>query len=172
MRIELPCPYTCQYDNTLHPGGSCNMTSLGMVLSQYGLADKVPGSQTKVSDRLLAYCDAHGLDRHDLQVIKNLAVKFGLQDDASYSHTFADIKAHLQGKNLVIVQGMFTASGHVIVFCGFDDKGLWCCNDPAGDTHEHTGRSGDHIWYPSDWVRSCAAPDGDGKVWSHLLRKR
>lgn len=177
--ISIQCPWMCQFDNELYKSGSCNLTSLGMVLAHYHLDDKVPGSHQRVADRLLAYCDANGYDRHDLQTIKNLAVKFGLQDDASYSHTFEEIKVHLTGGNLAIVQGMFTPSGHVIVFCGFDpDKSLWCCNDPAGDHtapngyHEPGWRSGDHVWYPSDWVRSCSAPDGDGRVWAHLLHRR
>jgi len=176
VNISLPCFYLCQFDNELHSAGSCNMTSLGMVLKQYGKAQNVPGSYARVSDRLLQYCDANGFDRHSLGVIRNLAVKFGLKDDASYAHTFDEIKAHLGKGELVIIQGNFTPSGHVIVFCGFNSEtGTWVCNDPAGDHtapngyHEPGWGSGDHVRYPSEWVHTCAAPDGDGKVWAHLL---
>ena len=175
-RFSTACPYLCQFDNDLYPGGSCNMTSLGMALLHYRLADGVPGAAARVSDRLLQYCDDHGLDRHDLAVIRNLAVRFGLADNASFAHTFDEIKAHLSKGELVIIQGNFTPSGHVVVFCGLDtDRGEWCACDPAGDHtapngyHNPGWRSGDHVWYPSEWVRACAAPDGDGKVWAHLL---
>ena len=151
------------------------MTSLGMVLTHYGLGHLVPGGDPRVSDRLLAYCDAHVLDRHDLEVIRDLAIKFGVADAASYSHTFPEIKAHLATGELVIVQGNFTPSGHVIVIVGYDeDAGTWICNDPAGDHTAPNGyrepgwRSGDHVHYPADWFRACAAPDGDGEVWAHL----
>ena len=147
-----------------------------MCLEHYGLAARVPGADPKTGNRLLKYCDDHGLDRHQLGTIRDLAVKFGLADDASYSHTFDEIKAHLAGGNLVIVQGAFTPSGHVIVVCGYDsDLGTWCCNDPAGDKfapngyHEPGWREGDHVHYPSSWFRPAAAPDG--KVWAHLVRK-
>lgn len=170
-RVSNPCPYLCQYDNALHPEGSCNMTSLGMVLIAHKLDGKVPGERINVADRLLQYCDDHNLDRHDLGVIRDLAVKFGLQDDASYSHTFDEIKAHLRAGGLVIVQGMFTKSGHVIVFCGYDPgRGTWICNDPAGNHNIGYGHGGgDHVEYSSVWIHNCAAPDGDGKVWAHLI---
>lgn len=176
------CPYACQYDDThtdpythlLTGPGDCNVNSVGMVLSKYKLDGKVPGSKPRVSDRLLDYCDAHGLDKHALDVLRQLLVHFGLEDDASYSHSFYEIKQHLAHGLIVIVQGCFTPSGHVIVVVGFDsDKGLWCCNDPAGDHTAPNGyrqpgwRPGDHVWYPSDWFRAAAAPDG--KVWAHLV---
>jgi hypothetical protein len=183
-RIEIPCPYACQYDDThkdpytdlLEGPGACNVTCVGMCLSKFGLADKVPGPEALVSDRLLRFCDEHGQDRHSLEVLRNLSVMFGLKDDASYQHSFEEIKHHLLGGNPVIVQGMFTPSGHVIVVLGFDtDEGTWLCNDPAGDHTAPNGyrqpgwRSGNHVWYPSSWFRPAAAPDG--KVWAHLVSK-
>ena len=177
MRIINSCPYLCQYDDTWRGEGlgACNMTSLAMVLEHYGRAINIPGSPSlpRTADRLLKYCDDHGLDRHKLETIRDLAIQFGLVDIASYNHTFEEIKAHLEGKNLVIVQGNFTPSGHVIVVVGFDDtKDTWICNDPAGDHTAPNGyrepgwRPGDHVEYPSQWFREAAAPDGH--VWAHL----
>lgn len=179
MRISIPMPYVCQFDNALYPGGSCNMTSAAMVLGHFDLAQAVPGSRPRCADRLLQYCDDHVLDRHALPVIRDLLVKFGCQDDASYSHTFDEIKAHLDTKCPVIVQGDFTDLGHVVVVVGYDsDKSTWIVCDPAGDHTAPNGyrepgwRPGDHVEYSSSWFRAKAAPDGDGRVWAHLLKKR
>ena len=177
-RVSIPCAWRCQFDNTWkgEGPGSCNMTTLDMGLMHYGLDGNVPGSLPRCADRLLKYCDDHGLDRHLLETVRDLAVKFGLKDDAGYNHTLEEIKKHLVEGDLVIVQGNFTPSGHFILVCGFDtQRGTWICNDPAGDHTAPNGyrepgwRSGDHVEYPSDWFRAKAAPDG--KVWAHLLKK-
>lgn len=177
MHIDISCPYHCQYDNTLYPGGSCNMTSAGMVLAHYGKDPLVPGSLPRVADRLLKYCDDHGMDRHELGVIQAVLVKFGVSDSASFATSFDQLKAHLKGGNLAIVQGDFTHSGHVMVVRGFDtEKGVWYCNDPAGwgepdgNGYFHYGgpnwRPGEDVPYPSSLWRAAAAPDG--KIWCHL----
>ena len=174
-KVAIPCPYRCQYDNHLYAAGSCNMTSLGMAMEKYGIT--VPGPYSHNPDNLLRYCDEQGLDRHSLEVIAKVSRHFGLSDNAGYAVTFAEIKAHLLGGNLVIVQGQFTPSGHIIVVCGFDSvAGTWLCNDPAGDHNQPNGyrdpgwKSGEQVWYPADWFRRSAAPDGNGLVWAHLLR--
>lgn len=172
MKYQVICPYLCQFDNKLYPGGSCNLTSLGMCLEHYG--KKVPGPYARISDNLLHYADQAGLDRHALPDIAKISKHFGLGDNAGYTDTFEQIKQHLVGGNLVIVQGNFTASGHIIVVRGFDTvAGTFCCNDPAGNYfapnhYSNPGwESGENVWYPSQWFREKAAPDG--KVWAHLL---
>lgn len=165
--IAIKAPYWLQYDNELHAGGSCNMTSLAMALDFY--KKPVSGRYKRTPDRLLDYCDTHGLDRHELSVIQQVSKHFGLGDDASYHDSFDQIKAHLRSGNLVIVQGDFTPSGHVILVCGYDDEhGRWLCNDPAGHWPDYGGStSGAGVWYDSRWFRKGAAPDG--MVWAHLL---
>ena len=169
MRVAISAPYFCQYDNVLYPGGSCNMTSLGMALAHYG--STVPGPYPRIPDNLLDYCDQNGLDRHALEVIASVARHFGIADDASYTTSFDAIKQHLEGGNLVVVQGTFTPSGHVILVCGFDEgTRQWLCNDPAGHWPHYSNpgwEPGDQVWYDSDWFRAKAAPDGE--VWAHLL---
>lgn len=173
MKIAIDVPYYCQYNNQLHPDGSCNMTSAGMALKHYGI--QVPGPYQYNPDNLLHYCDQNGLDRHDLGVIAQVIRHFGLADDASFTDKFDDLKSWVKAGNLVIVQGTFTQSGHVILWCGMDEeKGLIYCNDPAGDWnapyhYSNPGwRPGKGVWYKSEWFRSHAAPDG--LVWGHELK--
>lgn len=171
MKIAVACPYLCQYDNVLYPGGSCNMTSLGMVLDAHKC--HVAGPHSRTPDNLLQYCDDNGLDRHSLDVIAQVSRHFGLGDEASYHGNFEQLKAHLRAGGLAIVQGTFTASGHVIVVRGFDpDAGTWLCNDPAGHYPHYSNpgwESGEGVSYPSEWFRAHAAPDG--LIWLHLLHK-
>lgn len=171
MKIQIPCPWLCQYDNKLYPGGSCNMTSVAMALEAYGCAHNVKGPHSRVADNLLQYCDDTGRDRHKLEVIDFVLEKFGVFDSSSYRYDLGDVKAHIKKGELVIVQGEFTPSGHILVVCGVDEeKGRWCCNDPAGYWPNYSGQlSGDHVWYDSSWFRPHAAPDG--KVWAHLLSR-
>jgi len=145
------------------------MTSLAMGLSFYGI--------NYTPDHLLQYCDDNNLDRHSLDDIRKVAEHYGLEDKASYTYSFKDVKGHLATNNPVIIQGSFTPSGHVILVWGVDEaKEAWLCHDPAGDHTAPNGyrnpgwRSGGHVWYPSSWFDPAAAPDG--KVWAHPLIKR
>ena len=169
-------PYFCQWDNAFYPGGSCNLTSTAMVLEYFGKGGNVAGSDG-LPDRLLRYCDDRGLDRHTLETIDYLLEKFGVSDRSGYNVTFDQIKAALQKGQPVIVHGVFTPSGHIVVVCGFDsDKGLWKVNDPAGrwdPVYHYCGpkwQPGKGVWYDSAWFRAKAAPDG--KVWAHLCSKK
>lgn len=164
----IDCPYFNQYDNKLYPGGSCNCTSMGMVLAWGG--KKVPGPYDRIPDNLLHYCDQNGLDRHSLTDLQKLVTHFGEHDAASFSYSFEEIKSHLDKGMPVVVQGNFTPSGHVIVVLGYDtDAGKWLCNDPAGKFPDYGWTSGKAVWYDSAWFRAKAAPDG--KVWAHLISK-
>ena len=163
--------YHWQYNNRLHPDGSCNLTSGSMGLSFFGIL--------KAPDILLQYADDNGLDRHALDVIAQVLRHFGIGDSASYTDTFAEIKAHLDKGLPVICQGNFTNSGHVIMVIGYDtDKGTFICMDPAGDHKLGYGigeRDGDHVEYPSSWFRQAEAPDDPNHekgCWAHLLQAK
>lgn len=161
--------YHCQYDNKLYPGGSCNMTAVSTALSFYGISI--------TPDELLVYCDTHGWDRHELEVIDRMLELHGVSDKSSYRTTLAEVKAHILAGNPTIVHGMFTPSGHIVGVYGVDEeKGKWYCMDPAGkwDPTYHYGgpnwKPGNGVWYGADWFRAKAAPDG--YVWAHLLSKK
>lgn len=169
MKVNNPLPYLCQFDNKLHPGGSCNLTSLAMVMLKYGLKGPNYG-YNRLPDNLLAYADAHGIDRHTLEGIDKISEAFGLKDQSSYTTSLAVLKAHLKSGKIAIVHGEFTRSGHIMCVRGFDEeRGLWFCNDPAGkwDNGYSGYTSGENVAYDSDWFVRCIAPDS--KVWAHLL---
>ncbi|MHB2015325.1 MAG: C39 family peptidase [Candidatus Xenobia bacterium] len=171
MHVAIKAPYFCQWDNQIAPGGSCNMTSLAMALAFYDKS--APGPYARIADNLLHECEVRGLDRHELAVIAQLAREHGLADDASYTDSLDQVKEHLATGNPVIVQGTFTASGHVVLVCGVDtEQGRWLVNDPAGHWphYENPGwEPGEQVWYDSAWFDQHAAPDGH--VWAHLLGK-
>ena len=171
MLVNIEVPYYSQHDNEIDPGATCNVTSLSMAISYYKASKLVTGPHKRIADNISQYCLDHHLNHGDLTVIANLARHYGLIDDASFTTSFDQIKAHLDRNNLVIVQGNFTASGHVIVVVGYDDKrGLWYCNDPAGHWPDYSGNtSGKGVAYDSKFFRAKAAPDGE--VWAHRLNR-
>lgn len=165
---NAPPPWFCQYDNKLYPGGSCNMTSAAMAIRYY-----YPHSKTTPDD-LLRECADRGWDRHSLEVIDAILENHRISDDSSKVKTIEEVKPHIKGGNLVIIQGDYTPSGHIVVVFGYDPvAGFWLVNDPAGkwENGRYNGWvSGKAVRYPSDWFRAKSAPDG--KVWGHLLRKK
>lgn len=170
-KIEGMPGYT-QFDNELFPDGTCNTTSVAMVVDyfHYGV---VKGPYARTADNLTYYCTQHKLDRHELAVLDQLLEKFGVSDESSFTTSMDELKAWLRSGKPAIVQGEFTDSGHIMVVLGYDEeKGVFICNDPAGTWRPvfHYGGEGwtpgYGVEYPSAWFRAKAAPDGN--VWAHL----
>jgi len=120
-------PYFSQYDNDINKGGSCQNTSIAMVLGLYG-ADVTPDEISRrfgtykgqtpegVADIFNTYAAENGIDER-------------MQPERSGS--ISDLKAQLDEGKPVIINGYFTRPGHVVVVTGYDENGYYV-NDPAG----------------------------------------
>lgn len=172
MKVTIPCHYYLQWDNKLHPGGSCNITCAAMVLKTLGTVFPKFGYD-RLPDNLMAWVESKGLDRHTLETIDAAIEAFGLKDKSSYTTKPAELKEHVKKGGLAIVHGNFTPSGHIIVLRGVDEEnGKWFINDPAGvwtSTGYDSYSSGEGRWVESKWLWDMIAPDG--VVWAHLIRK-
>lgn len=176
--VDLPVPFLQQLDNVNSPYGSCNVTSVAMVLRFFGLKGS---GQGQLEDQLFTRIQNLGLDRHspqDLAYLINLDyAKHGLRDDFKAATTHAELKAHLAKGFPAIVHGFFTASGHIIVVRGYDDKayggrGAYIVNDPYGEYFKNgydTGASGEKLYYSYRMMKDLAGPDGD--LWVHYITK-
>lgn len=160
--IKLKVPYLSQHDNSLHPEGSCNATSVAMVCRFFGI---------KVTpDQIMDWMEGNDLDRHAHDDLVKAFKHYGVSDRFTTEATWDQVKAHLRTGNPCIYSGALTHSGHIIVLTGFDDSGWWT-NDPNGEWfswgYSHEG--GEQLHYSYDLLRRCSYGDGgDGTTWAHF----
>jgi|GEM_PF-1960060 len=175
----LALPYFYQYGNRLHPGASCQNTSIAMVLGAFGWRG--------VPDDITA---RHGKDRAQspaglAAVFNEEAARAGISARlrARTSGTIAQLRALLAEGTPVIVHGYFTGFGHVLVARAFDGDG-YIVNDPAGTWNQRFGGGYPFGWEPvagrgirysrAAFERAIASFDGrsiaDGTLWFHELR--
>jgi hypothetical protein len=122
-----PIPYFYQYANSYNPGGSCQNTSVAMVLKRYGWN----GTPDQISNRFgTTYAQSPG---NLAQMFNTLAQEAGLSVrlTARTSGTVAGLRALLASGKPTIVHGYFTGYGHVLVALGYDGS-QYTVNDPAG----------------------------------------
>ncbi len=165
-------PYFYQYDNVINPGGSCQNTSMAMVLRFYGAPDETPD---QISEQ---YGTSQAQSVSGFQTVFDAeAAAYGLpwRDAGTTTGTLDQLHAQLAAGIPVVVHGYFTSYGHVIVLVGFDGDVYWA-NDPAGEwnqVYQGGGYSGAdpsegyYVTYDADAVDAAIAPDG--WVWMHVF---
>ena len=120
-------PYFYQYANATNPSGSCQNTSIAMVLKWLGWS----GTPDSISARFgTTYAQSPaGL----ADVFNTLAAEAGLSArlTARTSGSVEGMRSLLAAGKPVIVHGYMTGYGHVLVATGFDG-GHYTVNDPAG----------------------------------------
>jgi hypothetical protein len=186
-KVDLDVAYHSQLNNKNNPYGSCNVTSMSMLLKFYGVeprteADRNCGIQLEdvLYERTLDWDAQYGMTtRHVPDYLMRLLREFGdkygngaLQE--SYFNPTAseeDIKQHIANGNPVVVHGYFTNFGHIIVVKGYDDQTKeWICNDPYGKWLGYSGGydtsvSGESVRYGYDnFYRACY----EGGIWAHF----
>lgn len=174
--VKLAVPYKSQLDNQENPTGSCNVTSIAMVLEFYGVKKRTGAGQ--LEDELYRELERRGWSRHqpqDLQAIANEYGKPGVKDEFTTAASLDEIRAHLAAGNPVVVHGYFTAFGHIVVLVGYNSNGF-LVHDPYGE------------WTPGGYIRNWDKPDAgkyieysnslicdtclpDGGAWAHFFKK-
>jgi hypothetical protein len=133
--------YYSQYANRISPGGSCQNTSVAMVLEAYGVhvfpdeisqrfGTQYAQSPEGVADVFNTYAREEGIPQRMV---------------AHRDGTVAGMNSLLDHGKPVIVHGYFTGSGHVVVATG-RDADSYTVNDPAGVWSQRFkgGYSGSH----------------------------
>lgn len=169
--IDLDIRYESQWNVPENPTGSCNVTSLAMCLSAFGIVGD--GSCPTLAEQLYLECDRHGLDRHYPEDLARLSRMHGVSDEFTTHGTEAVIKAHLESiQKPVMIHTYLTASGHVVVIKGFDETG-WIVHDPYGEwypDHYDCGcGQGENEHYSYDLIQRTASPEGHGNIWCHFF---
>jgi hypothetical protein len=115
-------PYFYQYNNSINPGGSCQNTSIAMVIKFYGGTAEIPDDISSVYGTSQAQTTS-GFK----QVFDAEAAYFGLtvRDVPHTNGTFAGIHSLLAAGIPVVVHGYFTGYGHVMVQQNKFSKRYW-----------------------------------------------
>ena len=171
-RPEVPFFY--QYDNALHPGSSCQNTSVAMVLAYIGWTG-APDDLTASYGKNYAQSPAGLADLFNIY-----ARRMGAPERLTpiTNGTIAGLKSELDAGYPVIIHGYFTGPGHVLVVLGYDANGYYV-NDPAGVWNQRFkggygyNRGGQDVYYSKSAFETAIATSNGYRqlpLWYHSLR--
>lgn len=172
--------YHSQRDNLEHPSGTCNVTSLAMVLEARGVRPKHADAQLEdeLFERLLtpegkAKAKAIGVTSNpwtNPRMLQWLVEQVGHTDAFAETHTWADVWAHVEGRGIpVVISGRFTSSGHIVVILGRTLDGDALIHDPYGDWNRgYASARGDFRVYAKDKLEAVTLQSSGG-LRAHLI---
>ena len=168
-------PYFFQYSNMLHPGSSCQNTSVAMVLSHLGWQG-VPDDITSSWGKDYAQ-SPHNLSNmfNTIAIAEDLSGRLVTNTNGSLDE-FRNLAAT---GSVLIVHGYFTGYGHVLVVTDYDGT-HYTANDPAGvwrgtfkGGYERSGATdGNSVRYNKDsFEAAIGTSDGYSSLplWYHRL---
>jgi len=174
---ESSITYFNQYDNALHPGSSCQNTSVAMLLSKFGWWGK-PDDITREWGKDYAQSPS-GL----ANMFNELAAQNGISKRLTpiTNGSLEEFRELLRQGKPTIVHGYFTSYGHVLVALDFDGT-HYTVNDPAGCWTEQfkggydwcpAGKTGEHIKYTKEAFEAAIATSNGWNylpLWFHKLK--
>ncbi len=163
-------PYFYQLYNNYNPYGSCQNTSIAMVLKYYG-ASVTPDQISNYWGT--SYAQTVG----GLNTVFNTEAAYrGVSQRVQSTPygTLSRVNQSLAAGKPVIVQGYTTNYGHVLVLLGFDGT-YYYAHDPYGQWDQvpyssgywNTASAGKYVKYHKNAIRDAFAPDG--YVWMHEI---
>ena len=164
-------PYFYQYSNLINPDGSCQNTSMAMVLKHYG-AEITPDQLserwgTKQAQTTQGYEEMFNKEASDLGL--------NVRSNATQVGSIEALRENLSNGLPTVVHGYFTSYGHVLVALDFDGThytvndpaGKWCEKYADGSCYGNNATEGKYVKYHKDAFEAAIAPDG--YVWMHEL---
>lgn len=167
--VNLDIPWFSQRDNENEPFRTCNITSVAMCLAYLGQTPK--DSHIQLEDELFDAIEYQGWDRYTHDDLVKLVKLYKFKDIFYVSATWDAIKKHLAEGKPIIYSGMFTGSGHIVVFRGFDETGFFV-NDPYGEwcIDGYQCRSGSNLHYSYNLIQRISM-NGVNSAWAHFIEK-
>ena len=168
-------PYFPQTDNRYNPSGACNVTSIAMCLSYFGLR---PTRETQLEDEFYDFLIQQGRSRHDPYDLKWLVEQKGFKDDFREKATVEDVKKWLAQGKPVVIHGYFTRFGHIVVIVGYNKDGF-VVHDPYGEywdsgydiNTDWANAKGKGLVYSYSLIERTCSPEGPGNMWCHFISK-
>ncbi|NER03748.1 MAG: hypothetical protein F6K17_14550 [Okeania sp. SIO3C4] len=131
MGINHNVPYFNQENNDIEGWRSCGATSAAMCLKYFGVPDLGPMPQYE--DDVKQRFDKLGISHTTPGGIRRLIEGLGLIDNLTMEGSLSDITSALDAGEICILHGYWTNPGHILVIRGYNDKGNFFVNDPAGE---------------------------------------
>lgn len=177
--INLSVPYFFQLENRLDPFGSCNCSSIAMVMAYYGLKAKDPN--IRLPDELNSYIKSKGWSRHSPYDLQKVVQDYGFKAEFKTTRSIEDIKNAIKSGIPVVLFLYLTRFGHIIVAKGYDEtKRVFYINDSYGEYFlegYRTDFSGANVKYSYDLIEKVGCDIGsDGKliknsIWALFISK-
>ena len=125
-------PYFHQHSNRINPSGSCQNTSVAIVLKYYGADDITPDMISAKWGTYVAQSTG-GLEKvfNEEAALRGLSVR----DQATETGLLRELHALLDAGRPVIVHGGFSTVGHLMVLVGYDER-FYYAMDPASQWTE------------------------------------
>ena len=79
------------------------------------------------------FFDRLGIDRGSPDGIRRLLEGLGLRDNVTLKRSLSDITRTLDSGKICIFHCFWTNAGHILVIRGYNDKGDFFVNEPAGE---------------------------------------
>jgi|GEM_PF-5147513 len=163
-------PYFYQYNNANNPGGSCQNTSIAMMLKFNGASGLTPDqisnqygtSQAQSVSGFNSVCNSVAQDNG-----------MGAYCVSTSNGSFQGLRNILASGKPVAVHGYFTSYGHVMIVTGYTGT-HYICNDPAGQWSQQYGyggycqcnsTEGNQIQYTKAAFEDAIGPDNT--LWYH-----
>ena len=175
-------PYFYQYSNTKNPSGSCQNTSVAMVMKYFaakeGLQTVADGVTPDAISTIWGTSKAQSVAGMEELFNKEAAARgIKARDVGSETMPLADFVNNAKVmKKPFIVHGYFTNYGHIMVVLGFDGTN-YICNDPAGKWSQQYKKGGYSTTNDTEGVAIKyskaafeAAISPDGMVWVHTFK--
>lgn len=173
-------PYFYQYNNSINPGGSCQNTTMAMVLKYYLLkAGNITAAGNMNPDYLSSFWGTSQAQTvSGYQGIFNSeasALGLSVRDSGTTTMSILSFRNAAASGKPIVVHGYFTSFGHVITVLGYDGT-YYYCNDPAGKWSQIVSNGGYStvnstegraIKYSKQAFEAAISPDGN--VWTHIF---
>jgi hypothetical protein len=186
IRTLHDVPYFSQRDNEYKPTGTCNVTSIAMVLAHYGVRSR----GVQLEDELFRKLEApkaraiferwwpelakQGYQpRHVHGMLKWLVNQYGFSDNYSEATTWDTISNWLRYEGPIVTSGAFTGFGHIIVLVGETVGEDFICHDPWGNWEKGYRKShdGKFVIYNKESLVDVLKGQGPDAKRAHLIKK-
>ena len=168
---SLNVPYFSQRDNKNHPGGTCNITSIAMVMAYWKIVGD--GSGQQLEDQLYDYARSNRLVIGSPADMAKIFAWKKMEDRLNYSNKdwIQRVKKKIDEGKPVIVHAQFTPAGHIFPIVGYGNN-KFLCHDPngifSGVYGQWTAVGGDTGKYvPYSYEMLDAYCNIGGTVWLH-----
>lgn len=180
----LKVPYLSQRDNEFKPSGTCNITSLAMLMEYNGItpppgmqledilfkALQTPFAQDYYAKTYPSFKNQGYNARNIHGMLSWLARQYNYKASFTTSGDMNTIQTQLmRNKQPVIVTGNFTRYGHIVLVTGLTLKNNFIVHDPWGDWNTHyQSHQGSYRLYDKEDMWEIMKGTNTNK-WMHII---